>query len=102
MIAMILALTAGLEVNSRVSHAKNNDASESNLSDILRNSDGSVRLMTRKDAENFCKSQGMRLPTAREIALYSQGLGAKGVNPLVSSAIRNLESPYGCSVYPFS
>ena len=51
-----------------------------NLTDIVRNADGSVRHMNQYDADSYCRNQGQRLPTARELALYSQSLGAQGIS----------------------
>jgi hypothetical protein len=51
-----------------------------NLRDFVRNPDGSVRQMNQYDADTYCKSQGTRLPTVRELALYCQSLGAKGIS----------------------
>jgi len=48
------------------------------LGEIVRNADGSVRLMNHYEAEAYCQKQGSRLPTARELGLVSQSLGAKG------------------------
>jgi hypothetical protein len=35
--------------------------------------------MNQYDAERTCREQGTRLPTARELAVYSQSLGARGI-----------------------
>jgi hypothetical protein len=51
----------------------------SGLGDILRDADGRVRHMNQYDAERTCREQGTRLPTARELAVYSQSLGARGI-----------------------
>jgi hypothetical protein len=50
-----------------------------NLGDIVRNADGSVRSMTWDKADRYCRDQGTRLPTPRELAIYSQSLGAVGI-----------------------
>ena len=50
------------------------------LTDIARNEKGDVLHMTQYEADSHCRSQGLRLPTARELALYSQSLGAQGVS----------------------
>jgi hypothetical protein len=47
--------------------------------DIVKNSDGSIRYMSQYLATEYCSSQGMRLPSAREFAQLSQSLGAKGI-----------------------
>jgi hypothetical protein len=49
------------------------------LGDILRDANGRVRRMNQYDAERTCREQGTRLPTARELAVYSQSLGARGI-----------------------
>ena len=49
------------------------------LGEIVRNANGSVRPMTQYHAEIYCKEHGTRLPTAREFAVYSQRLGARGI-----------------------
>jgi hypothetical protein len=51
----------------------------SGLGDILRDANGRVRHMNQYDAERTCREQGTRLPTARELAVYSQSLGARGI-----------------------
>ena len=51
----------------------------SGLGDILRDAKGRVRHMNQYDAERTCREQGTRLPTARELAVYSQSLGARGI-----------------------
>jgi hypothetical protein len=48
----------------------------SGLGDILRDADGRVRHMSQKEAQLACLILGARLPTARELATYSHGLGA--------------------------
>ena len=70
------ALDAKLQARLAV-HLNNTAPS---LSDIARNADGSVRRMTQYDAENYCRNQGERLPTVRELALYAQSLGAQGIS----------------------
>ncbi len=50
------------------------------LTEIARNEDGSVRRMTQYDADRYCRHQGQRLPTVRELALYAQSLGAQGIS----------------------
>jgi hypothetical protein len=66
------------EVEARLAVLIKNSAP--NLTDIAKNADGSVRHMTQYDADNYCRSQGQRLPTARELALYAQSLGAQGIS----------------------
>ncbi len=36
--------------------------------------------VTQHEAEDVCRDRGMRLPTARELALVSQSLGAEGIS----------------------
>lgn len=48
--------------------------------DIARNADGSVRYMNQYDAVSYCASQGIHLPSARELAQLSQSMGAAGVS----------------------
>jgi hypothetical protein len=50
------------------------------LTDIAKNADGSVLHLNQYDADSYCRNQGQRLPTARELALYAQSLGARGVS----------------------
>lgn len=66
----LLSMTAGAQVFS---------APEVVLGDVLRSADGSVRLMTQRQAKRACDEQGLRLPTARELAFHSQSLGARGI-----------------------
>jgi hypothetical protein len=63
-------------------HASVPAARASHLTDIVRKSDGSVRYMYINEADDYCSSHGMRLPTAREYALYAQSLGAEGVSDI--------------------
>jgi hypothetical protein len=50
-----------------------------NLGEIAKNADGSVKTMSQANAIECCKNQGGHLPTARELASYSQELGAAGI-----------------------
>jgi len=47
--------------------------------DLVKESDGSIRRMNQYQAEQYCKDNNSRLPSARELALLSQSLGAKGI-----------------------
>jgi len=49
------------------------------LEDIVRNTDGSAMLMSQIVADEYCLMQGSRLPTIRELAVYAQSLGARGI-----------------------
>ncbi len=49
------------------------------LSEIARNADGSVRHMNRFQAATYCREQGSRLPTVRELAMCSHAHGAVGI-----------------------
>ena len=51
-----------------------------NLSDIAKDEEGNVLHLNQLDAEKYCKEQGMRLPTIRELALYAQSLEAAGIS----------------------
>ena len=50
------------------------------LGEVIKNLDGTIRSMRLSEAVAYCKSQGTRLPTAREFALYAQVLGAQGIS----------------------
>lgn len=50
------------------------------LTDVAKNADGSVLHLNQYDADSYCRNQGLRLPTARELGLYAQSLGAEGVS----------------------
>ncbi|MGK5083042.1 hypothetical protein WDW37_07025 [Bdellovibrionota bacterium FG-1] len=50
------------------------------LTDIVRNADGKVRHMYQTEADSYCRNQGQRLPTTRELALYAQSRGAQGIS----------------------
>lgn len=52
----------------------------SNLGDFVRDSNSKVRSMSYDDADAYCKSQGTRLPTVRELAVHAQSLGAQGIS----------------------
>lgn len=49
------------------------------LGDFARDADGNLIEMNQPDAETYCRSIGSRLPTAQELALYSQSQGAMGI-----------------------
>jgi hypothetical protein len=50
------------------------------FTDIVRNTDGSIRYMNQSDAINYCASQGLHLPSIRELAQLSQSMGAAGIS----------------------
>jgi hypothetical protein len=81
MILLALSGTAGMQLWSGLAHATNApDANAApNLTDVVRNTDGSVRAMTQYEAMDYCLSRRQRLPTIRELALYAQSQGARGV-----------------------
>lgn len=62
------------------------------LGDILRDSNGRVRHMNQYDAERACREQGSRLPTARELAVYSQSLGARGIRETAHPGVVRTDS----------
>ena len=62
------------------------------LGDIVKDAHGKVRTMNQYDADKYCKSIGSRLPTARELALYSQSLGARGILETSYSGIDSASS----------
>jgi hypothetical protein len=55
------------------------DVSAATIGDIVRNQDGTVRLMLGKAAFNYCQRNGKRLPTLREYAEYGALHGALGI-----------------------
>ena len=89
--SMLICLDPSESLGVEFAHS----ASQPKFSDIVRNADGSVRLMTQSSeymksidqplppgelgALEYCASQGMRLPTARELAQLSESKGAKGI-----------------------
>lgn len=52
------------------------------FADIVRKPDGSVYYMNQYEASAYCSSQGMHLPSARELAQLSASLGAQGIKEL--------------------
>ena len=46
---------------------------------IARNPEGEILFMSFRDAKNYCQNIGSRLPTIKELALWAQQLGAKGI-----------------------
>jgi hypothetical protein len=72
----VLGVAAGLQLLSFTARA---DA-RPELTDIVKDADGRIRLMNQYDAESYCRNEGSRLPTARELALESQRLGAQGIS----------------------
>jgi hypothetical protein len=53
--------------------------------DIARNGDGSVKLMSQKEAFDYCANRGAHLPSARELAQLSMSFGARGILPSCDS-----------------
>lgn len=49
-----------------------------NFLEVARSADGKVIHLTQQEADRYCKLQGARLPTARELAQLSITYGAKG------------------------
>lgn len=51
------------------------------LTDLAKREDGSlVIIRDYENADKYCRQQGTRAPTARELALYAQSLGAQGIS----------------------
>lgn len=53
--------------------------------------------MNQYEAEDYCRSQGYRLPTARELALYSRSLGGEGISETTKTGfypVKALDSSY--------
>jgi hypothetical protein len=50
------------------------------LTDSAKNSDGNFLHLNQYDANSFCRNKGLRLPTARELAHFSQSQGAQGIS----------------------
>lgn len=68
------------------------DSSPVALGDILRDSNGRVRHTNLRDADGACRDQGGRLPTARELAVYSQSLGAQGIRETAHPGVGSFAS----------
>lgn len=49
------------------------------LGDVVRNTDGNVSRMNQVEAKRVCIEKNLRLPTARELAIHAQTLGARGI-----------------------
>lgn len=47
--------------------------------DLARHADGSVYYMNHRDALEYCRREGSRLPSIDELVLYAESLGAKGI-----------------------
>lgn len=62
------------------------------LTAIIRNADGSIRSMNQYEAIEYCLSQGLRLPTIRELALYAQSREAHGVRESAREGYYLIES----------
>jgi len=65
------------KLNGRIKQLIINQAPK--LSPVVQSADGSARFMNQQDAMAYCESQGGRLPTARELALFAQSTGAVGL-----------------------
>lgn len=69
------------------------------LGDIVRRENGKVLEIDHNDATVYCKKIGSRLPTDRELALYSQRLGSKGIletaYPDISITKRKVQAEIG-------
>lgn len=55
---------------------------------LARNPDGRARRMDHHGADRYCRDKGQRLPTARELARYAQGLGAQGISATPNADFR--------------
>src|SRR4051794_10978038 len=77
---MLVALVSLLEVQVEARAQELHSESSSYLGDFVRDANGGIRSMTQTEAVSYCKSQGQRLPTVRELALYAQSLGAQGIS----------------------
>jgi len=62
------------------------------LGPVVSNADGTINEMTYYEAGQYCQSQGTRLPTSREYAVYSQSLGASGIRETAYPGMRWGES----------
>jgi hypothetical protein len=69
----VLSLAVGAQLLSLRAEAQ----VSASLGDFLRDANGQVRRLSQYDAERACREQGTRLPTVRELAVYSQSLGAR-------------------------
>jgi hypothetical protein len=59
---------------------------------IARNSDGDVLYMRQDEALRYCKLHGSLLPSARDLALLTMSLGAKGIRDTAYPGI-SIEDP---------
>ena len=73
-------------------------ASPGRLGDILRDTAGNVRHMSQFDAERTCRELGARLPTARELAVYSQSLGARGIRETTHPGVVTTDSTVSAEI----
>lgn len=73
------------QVEARIQELQQNEIPV--LDDIVKNENGSVRQMSQFDAEQYCRSHGSRLPTARELALVSQSMGALGIRETAHAGV---------------
>lgn len=54
-------------------------SSESVLPELVRNSDGTLAMMTQREAFHYCRSIGRRLPTIKQMGKWARRFGARGV-----------------------
>jgi hypothetical protein len=78
----VLSVVAGTQLPMSVAQARSETLVKDvmpNLTGIAKDADGSILKMNQEDADRYCRYLGLRLPTARELALYSQSQGARGI-----------------------
>jgi hypothetical protein len=85
-----LSLALGAQLISLRAEAQ--VGSSPGLGDILRHTSGNVRHMKQYDAERTCRELGTRLPTARELAVYSQSLGARKIRETTHPDVATTDS----------
>lgn len=52
------------------------------LTDLVLGGNGYPGVGTWRVADNYCRANGMRLPTTRELALVAQSMGARGISSI--------------------
>jgi len=57
---------------------------ESFFMDVVKNDDGTLKLMTQSEAITYCADLGARLPSTRDFAIYARTRGAEGISELVN------------------
>jgi len=62
------------------------------LGPLPRDPDGKVSYLNEVDAVQYCSDLGTRLPTIRELALYAQSLGAKGIRETAHVGVASTDS----------